>query len=128
MKVLLYSLLLFSIAKADVLSEEQKINMLLEHVKNEKDAVFLRNGSEHSAEDAYEHLARKLKYGWFHGFSNGTTIQFIDKIATESSTSGKKYKIKLKIDGEEKIILLRDYLLGKLEEIEKDTEKKATSS
>ena len=119
MRILISLFLLFNTAQGKTLSEEQKIDILLNRVKQQQNAVFMRNGGEHSPEDAYEHLQRKLRYGWWHDFSDGTASEFIDKIASESSSSGKKYQIKIKVKGKDKIIYLRDFLLKKLAEIEK---------
>ncbi len=75
------------------LSEEQKIEMLIEYIKNLKDAVFIRNGSEHSAEEAAEHLAGKRKKA---GTKVKTAVEFIVHVGSKSSMSGKPYMIKFK--------------------------------
>ena len=74
------------------LSEAQKIEALIASVGQLKGAVFIRNGSEHEAAEAAAHLRRKLDYA---GKRIKTAEQFIDKLATGSSITGKPYKIRL---------------------------------
>ena len=73
------------------LSEAQKIQALIHSVETLKGAVFIRNGSEYDAAKAADHLRRKLDYA---GKKIQTADQFIDKLATGSSMSGKPYKIR----------------------------------
>ncbi|HXB41163.1 MAG TPA: DUF5329 domain-containing protein [Bacteroidia bacterium] len=95
------------------LTEEQKIGMLIDYIKNLKDAVFIRNGDEHTAEEAAEHLRSKRKKA---GSKVKTAVEFIVHIASKSSISGKPYFIKFK-DG--KIIPSKDLLVEELKRIEK---------
>ena len=78
-------------APASHLSEAQKIQALIASIEGLKGAVFIRNGSEHDAAQAAGHLRRKLDYA---GKRITTAEQFIDKLATGSSMSGKPYKIR----------------------------------
>ena len=73
------------------LSEAQKIQALIASVEHLQGAVFIRNGTEHDAAAAADHLRRKLDYA---GSRIKTADQFIDKLATGSSMSGKPYKIR----------------------------------
>ena len=77
--------------------ETQKVNFLLDQVEK-SDVIFLRNGSEHSPKKARAHL--KFKYekakGFFFVSSEITAQQFIDNIASQSSTTGEKYYVILK--------------------------------
>jgi hypothetical protein len=73
------------------LSEAQKIQALIHSVETLKGAVFIRNGSEYDSAKAADHLRRKLDYA---GKRIQTAEQFIDKLATGSSMSGKPYKIR----------------------------------
>jgi hypothetical protein len=73
------------------LSEAQKIEALIASVGQLKGAVFIRNGSEHQAPEAAAHLRRKLDYA---GKRIHTAEQFIDKLATGSSMTGKPYRIR----------------------------------
>lgn len=79
--------------------EDQKIQFLLKQVE-ESQAVFIRNGDEHKPKRARQHLEQKMnmarKMFWFFGPAKKiTAIEFIEKIASESSTTGEKYKLKL---------------------------------
>jgi len=94
-------------------SEEQKISALIEHVRKLGDGVvFIRNGSEHSAADAAEHMARKRKSA---GDKVKTAKAFIAECASKSSLSGKPYQIRFK-DG--KTVTAADYLTEQLTKIE----------
>ena len=73
------------------LTEAQKIQALIHSVETLKGAVFIRNGSEYDGAKAADHLRRKLDYA---GSKVQTAEQFIDKLATGSSMSGKPYQIR----------------------------------
>lgn len=95
--------------------EDAKINFLLNKVKNSK-ATFMRNGSEHTCEEAADHLETKMKRGRrtfaFFGSLKPIKVEtFIDKIASQSSMSGKPYKMRLP-DG--KILNTKDWLYEQL--------------
>ncbi|WP_127715854.1 DUF5329 family protein [Halobacteriovorax sp. HLS] len=83
---------LFSFANAEL--EEQKINYLLDEVEK-SGLTFSRNNETHSAKEARAHL--KFKYhsakGFFFSSSSITARNFIDKIASSSSTTGELYYI-----------------------------------
>jgi len=92
--------------------ETQKIEALIKHVGSLKDAQFIRNGSSYSAENAATFLRRK----WQANASAVTNARdFIDKVASFSSTSGKPYVIRFK-DGKE--LQSKEYLLAELKKIE----------
>ncbi|RYD66760.1 MAG: hypothetical protein EOP83_04250 [Verrucomicrobiaceae bacterium] len=77
--------------------EEKKIEGLIAHVGSLKKAVFIRNGKEYDAASA----AKFLKGKWeAQGKGIKTAAEFIEKVATKSSTSGKAYRIRLE-DGKE---------------------------
>ncbi len=77
--------------RADISAETTaEINDLLQLVES-SDCIFIRNGSEHDAEDAADHLRLKLKRGKKYV---DTTEQFIDRLASESSWTGKPYTIR----------------------------------
>ncbi|EAS1760772.1 hypothetical protein BH012_22910 [Salmonella enterica] len=72
--------------------EEARIEAMLQALSQKQDLVFIRNGSEHTCEEAVSHLRLKL--------SNtrnriDTAEQFIDKVASSSSITGKPYLVKL---------------------------------
>lgn len=71
-------------------SMDDEIDFLLAEVAS-SDCIFVRNGKEHSASDATDHLQMKRRRGkrYFD-----TTEEFIDRIASKSSWSGKEYLIR----------------------------------
>jgi hypothetical protein len=93
-------------------AEKQKIEALIKHVGDLKDAKFIRNGSTYEPTSAVRFLRGKWD-------ANKTEIKtardFIDKVASMSGTSGKSYLIRFK-DGKE--IHSRDFLLAELKKIE----------
>ena len=94
-------------------TEEQKIQALIDHVRGLGDrAVMIRNGSEHSAKDAADHMARKRKSA---GGRVKTAKQFIAECASKSSASGKPYQIRFK-DG--KTVTSEAYLTEQLAKLE----------
>ena len=68
---------------------EQEIQHLLEFVSS-SGCTFTRNGSDHDPAGAADHL--RLKYNNGKRYVNNTE-QFIDRLATESSWTGKKYMV-----------------------------------
>jgi len=95
------------------LSERQKIELLIKHVAELKDAKFVRNGTTHAADTAATFLRRK----WEANDSEVKTARdFIERVASFSGTSGKPYLIRFK-DGTE--MKSRDFLLADLKKIEK---------
>ncbi|WP_109022116.1 DUF5329 family protein [Leptospira kobayashii] len=81
------------------LTEEQKIESLILSVQK-LDGVFIRNGEEHGAKEAAEHLRYKLNSAKKSIFApdpkDWTAKLFIEKVASKSFLSGEVYKIKLK--------------------------------
>jgi hypothetical protein len=76
------------------------------------DAKFIRNGAEYSAAEAADHLRMKWRAA---GAEIRTAEQFIDAVASKSSTSGEPYRIRMP-DGQ--IIDAEAYLRKRLGEIE----------
>lgn len=68
---------------------DAEIDYLLESIVA-SDCTFIRNGKEHSTADARDHLAMKRKRGKRY-YTN--TDEFIERIASSSSWSGKPYLI-----------------------------------
>jgi hypothetical protein len=66
---------------------EQEIRYLLESIGG-SECTFTRNGSEHTAAEAEAHLAMKFDRA---GSRITTAEQFVDRLATESSWTGKAY-------------------------------------
>ena len=79
------------------LTEDEKIERLIRSIADLKDATFIRNGDEHTAAEAAGHLRTKWQRGKKHV---KTADDFIEKIASKSSISGKPYTIRFK-DGKE---------------------------
>lgn len=82
---------------ADWKQEEQKINFLLDQIAR-VDGVFVRNGTEHTPKQAVEHLRMKMDRAmnsWFAPKKETWTAElFIQKLASQSSITGKPYQIK----------------------------------
>lgn len=75
-----------------VVSEDEKIVLLLTYLRNLNDVVFVRNGSEFSSGKAADHLESKWKK---HKKKVSTATDFIDKLATHSKTN-EPYMIRYK--------------------------------
>ncbi len=99
-------------ARQEQATEERKIEALIKHIQQLRDATFVRNGQEYDAATAATFLRRK----WAANKSGiKTADQFIDKVASASSTSGKPYLIRFK-DGRE--MKSGEYLLEELKKLE----------
>jgi hypothetical protein len=113
MRILLAVALLLSSANvfaADSLNDT--IEKLLKAVET-SDAIFIRNGDEHTGKAAAEHMRTK----WEHFKKKIKTPEdFIEKCATKSELSDKPYKIKT-ADG--KIVESKDWMMARLEAIRK---------
>jgi hypothetical protein len=114
--IMIAAVLFCSVAVAEEkkkLTEDQKIEALIKHVEELKDAKFIRNGTEHDPSEA----AQLMKYKWDNNKDEiKTGKDFIKIAATKSSTSGQDYLVKFK-DGKE--VKSAKYLTGELEKIEK---------
>ena len=80
-------------------AEKKKIEVLIFEVERMPDAVFIRNGKQYSAELAAEFLRRKWKSRRSEIHS---AADFIDRVASFSSTTGKPYRIRWS-DGKERL-------------------------
>lgn len=93
--------------------EAARIRQLIDHVRSLEGAMFIRNGEEHTPAEAADHLQRK----WDSAGDEITTAeQFIDQLASKSSTSGEPYIIRLQ-DGTK--VPSGQYLRERLKEIER---------
>ncbi|WP_431222990.1 YfeK family protein [Serratia sp. L9] len=72
--------------------EEARIAAMLNALGQKQGLIFVRNGDDHTSAEAVEHL--KLKLGNTRKRLN-TAEQFIDKVASVSSISGKPYYVKI---------------------------------
>lgn len=90
MRPLLLALVLGAIPLAHAAQDvETEVSHLLSFVAD-SGCSFVRNGEEHSSEDAADHLRMKFKRGRRYV---DTTEDFIDRLASESSWSGKPYTV-----------------------------------
>lgn len=71
-------------------ADDPEIEYLLNQV-GDSGCVFIRNGGEHSAADAEDHLRMKYRRGRKY-FDNAD--EFIKRIASKSSWSGKPYRLR----------------------------------
>ncbi|WP_198013796.1 DUF5329 family protein [Desulforegula conservatrix] len=99
-------------ALAETMTEAQKIEALINKVERLGDAVFIRNGKEHTPKEAADHMRLKLGNA---GARIKTADDFIKYCGTGSSMTGEAYKIRFK-DGSER--LSADVLNGFLGDIE----------
>jgi hypothetical protein len=117
MKYLLFalSLVIFIPAGPAFAEENKEIEYLLSFVAA-SGCVFIRNGSEHEAKEAAEHL--QMKYNYVRNRIK-TADDFIGKIATKSSITRRKYKVRCA--GEEFLTekWLKDALAAHRESVEK---------
>ncbi len=72
-------------------TEPERIVALLDVVER-SGARFVREGKEYSAANGRKHLERKLRYA---GNRITTAEEFIEGIASRSSTTGRPYKVRL---------------------------------
>ncbi|MDR2209801.1 MAG: DUF5329 family protein [Azoarcus sp.] len=90
--VLLLSLSFFASAPAHALSEEEKITMIIESIKDTPEGTrFIRNGKAYDVADAISHL--NLKRSRTKSRLK-TAEDFIKYAASGSSVSGKEYLIR----------------------------------
>ncbi|MBC5773934.1 DUF5329 family protein [Pontibacter sp. KCTC 32443] len=72
-------------------SESEKITYLIQCIRTMKGATFIRNGSEHSCQEAADHLKAKWEK---HASKIKSAEDFITHLASKSSSSGEAYKIR----------------------------------
>ena len=79
-------------ARAGVSAAEQaRIDRLIDFVETRKKMIFARNGKDYSCEDAAKFMRGKMK---MMGEHVTTAQQFIDQIASKSSTTGQAYLVR----------------------------------
>ena len=93
--------------------EAARIERLLQYVESQRDAKFVRNGMPYSGKEAAMFLRAKLEKMGEHV---GTARQFIDQIASKSSTSGEVYLIRF-ADG--RIVPSAQFLGDELERMDR---------
>ena len=85
--LLLLGALLAPVAHGDSTAEE--VDYLIRYVEH-SGCTYTRNGTDHDSADAADHL--RLKYNRGKRYV-GNAEQFIDRLASESSWTGKAYSI-----------------------------------
>ena len=96
------------------LAADERVDAEVEYLLTrigESECVFIRNGKDHTAADAEEHLRMKYRKGRRWVDDSG---QFIDRIASESSWTGEPYRVRCSAQGEPE--LTRDWLRRLLSE------------
>ncbi|HYE71234.1 MAG TPA: DUF5329 family protein [Aquabacterium sp.] len=73
-------------------AELARIERLLVMIGSRRDMRLLRNGTEHDSDTAVSFLRGKLKH---YGSDIKTAEEFIDRLASRSSTTGKLYLVRL---------------------------------
>jgi hypothetical protein len=86
-----------SVQAAPSAVEQARIDRLVDEVAAQAGLQFVRNGKTHSPSEAATFLRAKLKS---QGADVATAEQFIERIASASSTSGQPYRIRF-ADGRE---------------------------
>jgi len=99
-------------------TEKEKIEALIKNIENLEDATFIRNDSDYNAKVAAKFLRGKWQA---REKEIKTAMDFIDKVASVSGTSGKPYVIRFK-DARE--VKCGDYLTAELKKMEKDKAEK----
>ena len=74
-----------------------EIDALIDRVAHARGVIFIRNDTEHTAAEAAVHLRRKRDAA---GDRIRTPEQFIDKLGSRSSITGRAYRVRLP-DGRE---------------------------
>lgn len=97
-------------ASPSALTEHEKIQKLIE-LTEKSQITFIRNGQDHSAQEAADHLRRKYDYAKddIH-----TADQFIQEIASKSSSTGELYYVRMQ-DGTE--VPAGDWFRERLKEV-----------
>ena len=99
---------LASLALADDLVDVE-IDHILDSVAA-SDCIFIRNGKEHNPESARDHLTLKRNRGKKY---YSTADEFVERLASSSSWSGKPYHIRC---GDREQELARDWFMAVLQE------------
>jgi len=101
-----------AVAAAPPPHEQTRIERLIRFVESQKGMKFIRNGTEYECADAAKFLRGKLES---MGKEVTTARDFIERIASKSSMSGKPYEVKF-TDG--RTMLASQFLGDELKRIE----------
>ena len=99
------------VSQAVSLTEEEKVNHLIEYLRHLSGSVFIRNGEEYPPDKAADHLLSKWNK---HKKKVKTAQGFVDRLATYSKTK-EPYQIRLQ-DGH--MVRCGDLLSQELKRIE----------
>jgi hypothetical protein len=89
LRVYLIALIYMTYSQVNAGTTEEEIKHLLTQVE-QSNCLFIRNGTEHSAANAADHLRMKYHRGKSYV---GSTEQFIDRLASTSSWTGRPYTV-----------------------------------
>ena len=92
--------------------ELSRIEKLIRFVEGQKDMKFIRNGTEYTCAEAAQFLRGKMEA---MGGEVATARDFIERIASKSSMSGRPYQVKF-ADG--KTMLAAQFLADELKRLE----------
>ncbi len=95
--VLAAALLAPALARALSAADAGRVERLIEHVGRQSGVSFVRNGEAFDAQRAARHLRMKLE---FAAGRVRSVDEFIDHVASRSSTTGRPYLVRL-ADGSE---------------------------
>jgi len=110
------ALIALGAAAAPPPQEQSRIDRLIQLVESRKDMKFVRNGTEYDAADAAKFLRGKLEA---MGREVTTAREFIERIASKSSMSGKPYHVKF-ADG--RTMLASQFLGEELKRLERESQ------
>ncbi len=102
-KKIVFGLLLFFALIAAVNAEQGVVEKEIEALINAvqiSNCVFERNGKSHDSQDAADHLRLKWRKGKKYA---KTTEDFITRLASESSWTGKPYYITCEVENRQKM-------------------------
>ncbi|MBK0402075.1 DUF5329 family protein [Adhaeribacter sp. BT258] len=72
-----------AVSQVVIMTEEEKVNHLIDYIRHLSGSVFIRNGKEYSPEKAADHLLSKWKK---HKKKVKTAQGFVERLATYSKT------------------------------------------
>ena len=89
--IICLSVFFFMSSAKPALTENQKIDKMIEYVRTMVGVTFIRNGTSYTSVEAANHLEKKRQKA---GDDIKTARQFIKDIASVSSMSGQPYTMK----------------------------------
>lgn len=107
LKKMIVGVFVLLIASMSTYANEFEIKHLMKFIE-QSDCMYVRNGEEHTAKDALEHI--KKKYDYFLDDIK-TAEDFIRLSASKSTISGKPYTVKCK---EQPTITSEEWLMQEL--------------